>query len=132
MPCSAAKVLARSIDRDATATASAPGTSGKSATTFDAIRPGPTIPQRTVMAAILPPTRETSASRSVPGQPEDETGERPVRVGEVVEDVEVVARQCRHLDVEPLRLQRRAEVAGLARELGGLRGAVSQDRGRQG
>src|SRR4051812_41296670 len=123
MPCSAAKVLARSIDRDATATASAPGTSGKSATTFDAIRPGPTIPQRTVMAAILPQTRVrgadavrrrflggTAASRAVLRQPDHGTGERPVRVGEVVEDVEVVARKGRHLDVEPLHLQRRGEV----------------------
>src|SRR4051812_22016510 len=54
MPCRAAKPAARSADRDATATSSAPGTCAKSGTTLSAIRPGPTTPHRTVlMFAIL-------------------------------------------------------------------------------
>src|SRR4051812_19319938 len=54
MPCRAAKPVARSADRDATATSSAPGTRAKSGATLSAIRPGPTTPQRTVlMFAIL-------------------------------------------------------------------------------
>src|SRR3954451_328188 len=54
MPCRAAKPAARSADRDATATSSAPGTSAKSGATRSAIRPGPTTPHRTVlMFAIL-------------------------------------------------------------------------------
>jgi hypothetical protein len=54
MPCRAAKAAARSADRDATATSSAPGTCAKSGATLSAIRPGPTTPHRTVlMVAIL-------------------------------------------------------------------------------
>src|SRR5829696_7522883 len=49
MPCSAANAAARSAERDATATGSAPGTCGKSRTSRAAIRPGPMIPQRTVL-----------------------------------------------------------------------------------
>src|SRR5690242_8493343 len=53
MPCAAANACARSAEREATATNSAFGTSGASPTTFDAMRPGPTTPQRTVMSPIL-------------------------------------------------------------------------------
>ena len=50
MSCASANACARSAEREATATNSAFGTSGASPTTFDAMRPGPTTPQRTVMS----------------------------------------------------------------------------------
>ncbi len=66
IPCSAANAAARSADRDATATSSAPGTCGKSRTRFDAIRPGPMTPHRTM--SIGPswpdPTRPAAPGRS--------------------------------------------------------------------
>src|SRR3954447_7213711 len=46
IPCRSAKARARSSEREATATARAPSTSAKSLTTFSAMRPGPTMPQR--------------------------------------------------------------------------------------
>src|SRR5215218_4684483 len=46
MPCRPAKSRARSSDREATATGRAPSTTAKSSTTFSAMRPGPTTPQR--------------------------------------------------------------------------------------
>src|SRR6476469_4684028 len=45
-PCRAAKACARSSEREATATTRAPSTTAKSSTTFVAMLPGPTIPQR--------------------------------------------------------------------------------------
>ena len=48
-----AKACARSMERLATATASAPATYGKSLITREAMRPGPMIPQRTVCESII-------------------------------------------------------------------------------
>src|SRR4051812_17623384 len=46
MPCRPAKSTARDCAREATATQRAPSTTAKSRTTFSAMRPGPTTPQR--------------------------------------------------------------------------------------
>lgn len=43
-PCSSQNACARSSEREAAATATAPGAYAKSSTTLAAIRPGPTIP----------------------------------------------------------------------------------------
>src|SRR3712207_9307103 len=58
MPCRSAKSRARSSAREATATARAPSTTAKSSTTFSAMRPGPTTPQR-----ISSVTRQTLVGR---------------------------------------------------------------------
>ena len=50
-PCSSQNARARSIERDAAATATAPGAYAKSSTTLAAIRPGPTMPHLTSAAA---------------------------------------------------------------------------------
>ena len=47
-PVLGANASARSVDRLATASRDAPGTWAKSLATPEAIRPGPTMPQRTV------------------------------------------------------------------------------------
>src|SRR5690242_5395324 len=83
MPCAAANASARSAEREATATNSAFGTSGASPTTFDAMRPGPTTPQRTVMSPILvdqPHSAATSAPHGSPRRPR-EAGDQPPREG---------------------------------------------------
>ena len=54
-PCSSQKARARSIEREAAATATAPGAYAKSSTTLAAIRPGPTMPHLTSAAPFMPP-----------------------------------------------------------------------------
>ena len=65
-PCSVAKAWARSVDRLATATASAPATYGKSLITRDAMRPGPMIPhERSVnrSSVAAPPLPHVAGDR---------------------------------------------------------------------
>ena len=56
--CSSQNARARSIEREAAATATAPGAYAKSSTTLAAIRPGPTMPHLTSAAPFMPLTLE--------------------------------------------------------------------------
>ena len=84
MSCASANACARSAEREATATNSAFGTSGASPTTFDAMRPGPTTPQRTVMSPSwwINPTAAAQVSHTArQGAPDRLVRTKPPREG---------------------------------------------------
>src|SRR4051794_3183569 len=81
IPCSAAKLCARSAERLATATTEAPGTWAKSGTSEEAIRPGPTMPQRTSGPASGLPSQ--LGQRDGQGDRNDEDLPVVVHAGEV-------------------------------------------------